>query len=575
MNIRKKAFVNIILVFGILFLFSSICGWVIMRNEAVDTSAQEGIKILRSITDMIDTNKLEEVIKSKNIEDDYYVELEGQLTNIVKNNELLYLYTYNFTNSNGLEYGVVANSFADGTLDTLGMDIETSEVLEEMNKAIKNGEEAYTSVIKSADWGEYMSCFVPIKDKEGNIISALAADISQKEVSARAFNMLFKVQIILLALCIIIAVGAYTFIINYITKPINELENSLTLIASGDFSKEINGKLRSKTDEMGRIACAIENTRESIKNIIISIKNESYSINESIEETQANVYKLTKEVSEIAGVSQNISAVMEETAASVEQIKSDSSIVNNVIKENEKDAESGVNKSNTINKDSVDLNITVNTSKENVDNIYSEVQGNLIASMKKADDIKEITKCAEMIVKISEQTNLLALNASIEAARSGEHGRGFSVVAEEIRRLAEESKKVSSIIQEKSFSAVDSVDNLVEDSKKVLNFLDTTVFKDYEMFLDTGKKYVEDSDVMKHLFDNFFTTTNELNKAVSSIEKSIDDVVSVTNTTAEGVMGISENISNINDKSDDIFTEIKNTKSRSDALQDLVKDLKI
>lgn len=575
MNIRKKAFVNIILVFGILFLFSSICGWVIMRNEAVDTSAQEGIKILRSITDMIDTNKLEEVIKSKNIEDDYYVKLEGQLTNIVKNNELLYLYTYNFTNSNGLEYGVVANSFADGTLDTLGMDIETSEVLEEMNKAIKNGEEAYTSVIKSADWGEYMSCFVPIKDKEGNIISALAADISQKEVSARAFNMLFKVQIILLALCIIIAVGAYTFIINYITKPINELENSLTLIASGDFSKEINGKLRSKTDEMGRIACAIENTRESIKNIIISIKNESYSINESIEETQANVYKLTKEVSEIAGVSQNISAVMEETAASVEQIKSDSSIVNNVIKENEKDAESGVNKSNTINKDSVDLNITVNTSKENVDNIYSEVQGNLIASMKKADDIKEITKCAEMIVKISEQTNLLALNASIEAARSGEHGRGFSVVAEEIRRLAEESKKVSSIIQEKSFSAVDSVDNLVEDSKKVLNFLDTTVFKDYEMFLDTGKKYVEDSDVMKHLFDNFFTTTNELNKAVSSIEKSIDDVVSVTNTTAEGVMGISENISNINDKSDDIFTEIKNTKSRSDALQDLVKDLKI
>lgn len=575
MNIRQKAFMNIIIVFSILFIFSSLGGWFIMHDEAIETSAQEGIKILRSITDMIDTNKLEAVVESKNIEDNYYVELEGQLTNIVENNELLYLYTYNLNNSTGLEYGVVANSFADGTLDTLGLDMESDEIIDEMNIAIKNGEEAYTSVNKSSEWGSYMSCFVPIKGQDGKIIGALAADISQDAVSDRAFSMLLKVQVILLLLCVIVAVGAYTFIINYITKPINELEKNLTLISNGDFSEEVNEKLRSKTDEMGRIAIAVENTRESVKNIVINIKNESNSINESIEETHGNVYKLTKEVNEIAGVSQNISAVMEETAASVEQMKSDASVVNNVIKEIEKDAESGVKKSDSINRNSVALNMSVSKSKDNVDNIYSEVQGNLKLSMEKANEIKEITQCAEMIVKISEQTNLLSLNASIEAARSGEHGKGFTVVAEEIRRLAEESKKVSSIIKEKSFSAVDSVENLVEDSKKVLNFLDTKVFKDYEMFLETGSEYVQDSNTMKNLFDNFFETTNDLNKAVNSIEKSIDDVVIVTNRTAEGVMGISENISNINDKSEDIFDEIKNTKSKSDNLQNLVKDLKI
>lgn len=575
MNIRKKAFLNIIVLFTMLFVFSALCGWVVIRKEAIETSATEGIKMLRSIVDMIDKDRLEEVIESKSIEDDYYVLLEGQLTDIVKNNSLMYLYTYNLNNSNGFEYGVVANSFADGTLDTLGLDIDSTDVVDEMKYALNSGSESYTKVIKNKEWGDYMSCFVPIKDDTGNLIGVLAGDIPQKEVSNRAFSMLVKVQGILLLLCIIVAVSAYIFIIKFITEPIDELKNNLASMANGDFSKEVNEKLRSKKDEIGLIAYAIENTRECIKNIILNIKEESYLINESIEETSENVYKLTKEVNEIAASSHNVSEAMEETSASVEHMQLDSENVSNVIKEIEEDAVSGVNKSDSINKNSVKLNMTVSSSKDHLDEVYSEVQGRLRASMKKANDIKIITESTKMIVDISEQTNLLALNASIEAARAGENGRGFSVVAEEVRKLAEESKKVSSMIQEKAFLAVESVENLVEDSRMVLNFLDTKVLKDYEMFLETGKEYVDDSNTMKQLFDNFFTSTNELNKTVISIGKSIDDVVLVTNTTAEGVSGISENVSNINDKSEKIFTQIKNTKSRSDVLQDLVKDLKI
>ena len=162
--------------------------------------------------------------------------------------------------------------------------------------------------------------------------------------------------------------------------------------------------------------------------------------------------------------------------------------------------------------------------------------------MKKANDIKEITQWAQMIVSISEQTNLLALNASIEAARAGENGKGFSVVAEEVRKLAEESKEVSEMIQSKAVLAVDSVEKLVDDATKILGFLDTNVSKDYEMFLETGNTYLNDSAVMRKLFDNFFKSTNELNSTVDSIGKSIDDVVVITNSTAEGVNGINKNV---------------------------------
>lgn len=260
---------------------------------------------------------------------------------------------------------------------------------------------------------------------------------------------------------------------------------------------------------------------------------------------------------------------------SVEEMQMNAAKVNEVIIEIEKDAASGVDNSNVISNNSIKLNTTVNKSKDNIDKIYKEVQGNLKISIEKANDIKKITECAEMIVAISEQTNLLALNASIEAASAGENGKGFSVVAEEVRKLAEESKDVSALIQEKAVSAVESVNNLVNDSKKLLSFLESKVFSDYEMFLETGNKYVEDSSTMKELFDNFLSITKELDKSVVSIEKSIDEVVSVTRTTSEGISDISENVNNIHIDSENILKEIENTKSKSDVLQVLVKDLKV
>ena len=69
MDIRKKAFINIIILFIVLFIFSSICGWGVISKEAVNMSAEEGIKTLRAMVTMIDKNKLQEVTKSKSIED--------------------------------------------------------------------------------------------------------------------------------------------------------------------------------------------------------------------------------------------------------------------------------------------------------------------------------------------------------------------------------------------------------------------------------------------------------------------------------------------------------------------------
>ena len=148
MNTRKRVILNSIIMFIILFNISGLSGLSVIRKEAINTSSIEGIRILRSIENMIDKEKLIEVLEEKSIENDYYITLEGQLTDIVDSNDLLYLYTYGYNSENKLEYGVVANSLNDGTLDTLGQDIDSDDISEEIKAAINNGESTTSNIVE-------------------------------------------------------------------------------------------------------------------------------------------------------------------------------------------------------------------------------------------------------------------------------------------------------------------------------------------------------------------------------------------------------------------------------------------
>jgi methyl-accepting chemotaxis protein len=289
-----------------------------------------------------------------------------------------------------------------------------------------------------------------------------------------------RYTIIFIAVITAIIVGLISFFIsNSIASPIQKLEVESLRMANGDLTGELDPSLMNSNDEIGNLSKSFNTMLQNLKTLISNISSNANTsastaeeLSASAQQVNASTEQVNATIQEIAKGGQMLSKTSADTKNDTDGLISSIRAISQAAGESAKTAME-VNDAAKKGEDSAKI------AEEKVTSISQAVNSSAVFIQDLGQKSAQINKVIEVINSISEQTNLLALNAAIEAARAGEAGRGFAVVADEVRKLAEESQKatkqIEDMVSEITSSTKNAVDSMqkgsreVEEGSKVIN----------------------------------------------------------------------------------------------------------
>lgn len=317
---------------------------------------------------------------------------------------------------------------------------------------------------------------------------------------------------ILLASCLAI------FITLNITRPLHRLTNAAHVIANGDLREE-DVHVKTK-DEIGELAAAFNAMKASLSSLISNVSLNvssttaaSEQLASSTDEVSAASADIAKRVETVAESGSNSAAIgndcavaMDETAQGVSRIAEAAQVLNSHAMDMQTIAGEG---GHTLQTAEQQMSVIQQSSYETKEKIKQ--------LSRQSAEIENITK---VITDITDQTNLLALNAAIEAARAGEHGKGFAVVADEVRKLAEQSKSSASQI-------AGLTSTIQKDTREVEESVNTTAQN-----VDQGVVYLQNAQVS---FNHIVGSITEMTAQIQEVSASSEQISASTEEVAASI----------------------------------------
>lgn len=420
-----------------------------------------------------------------------------------------------------------------------------------IESVLNNGETVHTDVIIGGH--PFSAHYEPIKNEKGAIIGmvSISQDITQYK------NQLVQVTIICIAIALIICIITsiiITYVVNSISKAINQAVKHLDRLSEKDFSLPIDPKMLNRSDEVGLLYQSMKVMQENIIMVLNGVTHLTHIVNESSEILANNSSHIAFHSEKVVASSQEITV---STTTQAEDLIEIDAAVSTLSHSLESVSDSMLN----MNHEANEINRISNTSqiemKEVIHSIHSfndefNNYAQEIQSFKQHVD--QISPITDAIENIARQTNLLALNAAIEAARAGEAGKGFSVVAEEIRGLAEQSQLSAQNISKIITFLSKNTDKLAENTSALTASLNEQT-QNIEHSVDVFQNIV---DAIHHVIPQIEVVNNETS-TVNAQNATIQGKINHSSSIAQNISAACEEVASSTEEINVVIEELQQT----------------